>query len=172
VVWSDGDGIERRRFVEMKRYASAEDDETASVLALELERVENTTCEACGGGDCEESILLCDGCDAGCHTWCCTPPLPGVPEDDWFCPTCDGRDSELLIPRAPGFGSGRRRESNEGASTRLRPEWRRRRDWYRWHTSSRRKSEGETRDEPEQPIVDVYASIERFRYLAENAPGA
>jgi len=33
-------------------------------------------------------LLLCDSCDRGFHTYCCTPPLEKIPEDDWFCLRC------------------------------------------------------------------------------------
>jgi hypothetical protein len=94
VVWqSPSDGTERRRVVAPKQISVLHEDETAAVLAEALERIENALCEMCGGGDCEERILLCDACDAGCHTWCCAPPLRAVPEGDWFCPACDGEDA-------------------------------------------------------------------------------
>jgi hypothetical protein len=33
-------------------------------------------------------MLLCDNCDAGYHTYCLTPPLDEIPDDDWVCPQC------------------------------------------------------------------------------------
>jgi hypothetical protein len=35
-------------------------------------------------------MLLCDskGCSHGCHTYCCTPPLSGIPEGQWLCSSC------------------------------------------------------------------------------------
>lgn len=42
-------------------------------------------------------MLLCDACDAGWHTFCLDPPLPGVPDGDWLCPPCqERRDSEAF----------------------------------------------------------------------------
>ena len=39
--------------------------------------------------------MLCDGCNMGFHTYCLTPPLHSVPEDDWYCDTCsDSRNTE------------------------------------------------------------------------------
>jgi histone demethylase JARID1 len=33
-------------------------------------------------------IFLCDGCDAGYHSYCLDPPIRGKPENDWHCPQC------------------------------------------------------------------------------------
>ncbi|KAM4720683.1 PHD and RING finger domain-containing protein 1 [Rhinophrynus dorsalis] len=49
-----------------------------------------TNCEVCGRSDREDRLLLCDGCDAGYHMECLTPPLNAVPVDEWFCPECAG----------------------------------------------------------------------------------
>eukprot|EP00079_Xenopus_tropicalis_P015713 XP_004913733.1 PREDICTED: PHD and RING finger domain-containing protein 1 isoform X1 [Xenopus tropicalis] len=47
-----------------------------------------TNCAVCGRSDREDRLLLCDGCDAGYHMECLTPPLNAVPVDEWFCPEC------------------------------------------------------------------------------------
>ncbi|XP_032894500.1 PHD and RING finger domain-containing protein 1-like isoform X2 [Amblyraja radiata] len=47
-----------------------------------------TNCEVCGRSDREDSLLLCDGCDAGYHLDCLTPALHTVPVEEWFCPEC------------------------------------------------------------------------------------
>lgn len=46
------------------------------------------TCQVCKKGDNDECLLLCDGCDRGCHMYCLRPKLTQVPEGDWFCPNC------------------------------------------------------------------------------------
>lgn len=52
--------------------------------------IENVACEKCGSSDdSKDSILLCDGCNAGWHIGC----LPGkrlasVPKGNWYCPAC------------------------------------------------------------------------------------
>lgn len=43
-------------------------------------------CIICGEGDNDEQLLLCDGCDRACHTYCAG--LQGIPEGDWFCFDC------------------------------------------------------------------------------------
>nr|XP_055048280.1 PHD and RING finger domain-containing protein 1 isoform X1 [Misgurnus anguillicaudatus]XP_055048281.1 PHD and RING finger domain-containing protein 1 isoform X1 [Misgurnus anguillicaudatus]XP_055048282.1 PHD and RING finger domain-containing protein 1 isoform X1 [Misgurnus anguillicaudatus] len=50
--------------------------------------LDQTSCEVCGGRDREDRLLLCDGCDAGYHMECLTPPLDAVPVEEWFCPDC------------------------------------------------------------------------------------
>ncbi|XP_078805294.1 uncharacterized protein phrf1 isoform X8 [Oryzias latipes] len=56
--------------------------------AVDLD-LEQTNCEVCGGSDREDRLLLCDGCDAGYHMECLTPPLDSVPVEEWFCPECE-----------------------------------------------------------------------------------
>ncbi|XP_031714189.1 bromodomain adjacent to zinc finger domain protein 2B-like isoform X2 [Anarrhichthys ocellatus] len=50
-------------------------------------------CQLCQKGDNEELLLLCDGCDKGCHTYCQKPKITTVPDGDWFCPTCVAKGS-------------------------------------------------------------------------------
>lgn len=46
------------------------------------------TCLVCRRGDDDEHLLLCDGCDRGCHLYCHRPKMAAVPEGDWFCSIC------------------------------------------------------------------------------------
>uniref|UniRef100_A0A3Q4HCY9 Bromodomain adjacent to zinc finger domain 2B n=1 Tax=Neolamprologus brichardi TaxID=32507 RepID=A0A3Q4HCY9_NEOBR len=50
-------------------------------------------CQFCQKGDNEELLLLCDGCDRGCHTYCHKPKINTVPDGDWFCPACESKES-------------------------------------------------------------------------------
>uniref|UniRef100_A0A8C9TG37 Bromodomain adjacent to zinc finger domain 2B n=1 Tax=Scleropages formosus TaxID=113540 RepID=A0A8C9TG37_SCLFO len=50
-------------------------------------------CQFCRKGDNEELLLLCDGCDKGCHTYCHRPKITTIPEGDWFCPACISKAS-------------------------------------------------------------------------------
>ncbi|KAI9103186.1 hypothetical protein DFS34DRAFT_356513 [Phlyctochytrium arcticum] len=45
-------------------------------------------CEICGGGENDEKMLLCDGCNRGYHLYCFDPPMAAIPNTDWFCPDC------------------------------------------------------------------------------------
>ncbi|KAM6200665.1 bromodomain adjacent to zinc finger domain protein 2B isoform 8-T8 [Sarcoramphus papa] len=50
-------------------------------------------CQICRKGDNEELLLLCDGCDKGCHTYCHRPKMTTIPDGDWFCPACIAKAS-------------------------------------------------------------------------------
>lgn len=51
----------------------------------------------CKKGDNEDLLLLCDGCDKGCHTYCHKPKITSIPEGDWYCPACISKVSEPFI---------------------------------------------------------------------------
>lgn len=50
-------------------------------------------CKICNRPDQEHLMLLCEECRAGFHTFCITPPLPAVPEHDWYCTQCSAKRS-------------------------------------------------------------------------------
>ncbi|XP_053452932.1 bromodomain adjacent to zinc finger domain protein 2B isoform X11 [Nycticebus coucang] len=50
-------------------------------------------CQICRKGDNEDLLLLCDGCDKGCHTYCHRPKITTIPDGDWFCPACIAKAS-------------------------------------------------------------------------------
>lgn len=50
-------------------------------------------CQICRKGDNEDLLLLCDGCDKGCHTYCHKPKINAIPEGDWYCPACISKAS-------------------------------------------------------------------------------
>ena len=41
------------------------------------------SCQFCHGGENENALLLCDGCDKGYHTYCFKPAITKIPEGDW-----------------------------------------------------------------------------------------
>lgn len=61
------------------------EEEEAMQLLAELE---SGSCEVCGQGDREDSLLICDSCQLMFHLECLELPLPGVPEEDWYCENC------------------------------------------------------------------------------------
>ncbi|XP_020496469.2 bromodomain adjacent to zinc finger domain protein 2A [Labrus bergylta] len=68
--------------------------------AIAWERsVTKVNCQVCRKGDDDDCLLLCDGCDRGCHMYCLKPKITQVPEGDWFCPTCVAKD-ESDSPRS------------------------------------------------------------------------
>jgi hypothetical protein len=60
--------------------------ETSTIVPITS--VDDIVCYACGSGEDADSLLLCDGCDRGCHMACCRPPLLAPPDGDWFCGVC------------------------------------------------------------------------------------
>ncbi|XP_072906074.1 uncharacterized protein phrf1 isoform X2 [Hemitrygon akajei] len=105
----------------------------------EEEQEDVTNCEVCGRSDREDSLLLCDGCDAGYHLDCLTPALHTVPVEEWFCPECalnnpmaadeeiDDEELAFLVADAP----------QEPTTSRLRPTARRTRAIARTRQSER-----------------------------------
>uniref|UniRef100_A0A8D0AQK9 PHD and ring finger domains 1 n=1 Tax=Sander lucioperca TaxID=283035 RepID=A0A8D0AQK9_SANLU len=75
-----------KKMITVQKPAKEEQEETVN---LDLEQ---TSCEVCGGTDREDRLLLCDGCDAGYHMECLTPPLDSVPVEEWFCPECEANN--------------------------------------------------------------------------------
>ena len=76
----------------------------------------STACRVCNSKDDEDEMLLCDGCDAGYHTYCSQPPIEDVPEGDWFCPNCPEKKKEEdgstpLSPSSKKSSKSRRRKS-------------------------------------------------------------
>lgn len=57
-----------------------------AILTIRTFLIQN--CQVCRKGDNDDLLLLCDGCDRGCHMYCLRPKITQVPEGDWFCPTC------------------------------------------------------------------------------------
>lgn len=52
-----------------------------------------TNCEVCNLSDREESMLLCDSCNAGYHMGCLVPALNQIPEGSWYCDNCFASES-------------------------------------------------------------------------------
>ncbi|KAG2500193.1 hypothetical protein HYH03_001773 [Edaphochlamys debaryana] len=66
----------------------------------EEEEEDEVVCQACKKSAPDDSLLLCDGCDAPCHTHCLSPPLAEVPESDYFCHHCEAQLQALALPPA------------------------------------------------------------------------
>ncbi|XP_071585571.1 bromodomain adjacent to zinc finger domain protein 2A [Heliangelus exortis] len=95
--------------------------------------VNRVTCLVCRRGDDDEHLLLCDGCDRGCHLYCHRPKMTEVPEGDWFCSVCVSRVGEYRDPISPRRGKKRKRghlfggrPAEDWGSPRRRPGSRRR----------------------------------------------
>ncbi|XP_039072744.1 bromodomain adjacent to zinc finger domain protein 2A isoform X3 [Hyaena hyaena] len=75
--------------------------------------VNKVTCLVCRKGDNDEFLLLCDGCDRGCHIYCHRPKMEAVPEGDWFCAVCLAQQVEGGFTQKPGFPKrGQKRKSS------------------------------------------------------------
>ncbi|CAH2055365.1 unnamed protein product [Thlaspi arvense] len=67
-------------------------------------------CKVCGVDKDDDSVLLCDTCDAEYHTYCLNPPLIRIPDGNWYCPSCviakriaqDALESYKLVRRRKG----------------------------------------------------------------------
>ncbi|KAF0729537.1 hypothetical protein Ae201684P_001127 [Aphanomyces euteiches] len=58
-------------------------------------------CSMCKSNDQLENMLLCDRCDNELHTHCLDAPLDEAPEEEWFCPFCELRNSyeAMCLPK-------------------------------------------------------------------------
>ena len=46
-------------------------------------------CLICGK-DSDDDLVECEKCEKPCHVGCNDPPLDGVPDGEWLCPSCNG----------------------------------------------------------------------------------
>ena len=53
-----------------------------------MEDADQIVCDKCKRGDDEDVLLICEGCNHPCHTYCVGVPLHGVPDCPWFCRRC------------------------------------------------------------------------------------
>ncbi|KAJ1465086.1 hypothetical protein T484DRAFT_1648706, partial [Baffinella frigidus] len=59
---------------------------------------EDTFCRKCKSPHDGGRMILCDGCDAGCHLYCASPALSTIPSGEWFCDKCVAARAPPLIP--------------------------------------------------------------------------
>ncbi|XP_059783929.1 bromodomain adjacent to zinc finger domain protein 2B isoform X11 [Balaenoptera ricei] len=76
-------------------------------------------CQICRKGDNEELLLLCDGCDKGCHTYCHRPKITTIPDGDWFCPACIAKASGQTLKIKKLHVKGKKTESKKGKKVTL-----------------------------------------------------
>ncbi|XP_015421220.1 PREDICTED: bromodomain adjacent to zinc finger domain protein 2B isoform X7 [Myotis davidii] len=103
-ISGDGDGIEEDIAPGLRVWRRAlTDARSAAQVALCVQQLQKSIaweksimkvyCQICRKGDNEELLLLCDGCDKGCHTYCHRPKITTIPDGDWFCPACIAKAS-------------------------------------------------------------------------------
>ncbi|XP_012997861.1 bromodomain adjacent to zinc finger domain protein 2B isoform X8 [Cavia porcellus] len=107
-VSGDGDGIEEDIAPGLRVWRRAlSEARSAAQVALCIQQLQKSIaweksimkvyCQICRKGDNEELLLLCDGCDKGCHTYCHRPKITAIPDGDWFCPACIAKASGQTI---------------------------------------------------------------------------
>lgn len=64
------------------------DDLLSSTNVIPKAPWDEGVCKVCGIDRDDDSVLLCDTCDAEYHTYCLNPPLLRIPEGNWYCPSC------------------------------------------------------------------------------------
>ncbi|KAM9785365.1 bromodomain adjacent to zinc finger domain protein 2A [Neosynchiropus ocellatus] len=85
--------------------------------AIAWERsVTKVTCQVCRKGDNDDCLLLCDGCDRGCHMYCLKPKITRVPEGDWFCPHCVAKEASDSPRSSKKRTRVKRKRYEEGSS--------------------------------------------------------
>ncbi|KAM6985023.1 bromodomain adjacent to zinc finger domain protein 2B-like [Aplochiton taeniatus] len=119
----DGEGGEDELAPGMRMWRKAiREVRSAAQLALCIHQMQKSIawersimkvyCQICRKGDNEELLLLCDGCDKGCHTYCHTPSITTIPEGDWFCPACiakaSGQSPRSRKQRSLASGGGKK----------------------------------------------------------------
>ncbi|XP_071978032.1 bromodomain adjacent to zinc finger domain protein 2B isoform X15 [Engystomops pustulosus] len=103
-ISGDGDGTEDDIAPGLKVWRKAlSEARSAAQVALCIQQLQKSIaweksimkvyCQICRKGDNEELLLLCDGCDKGCHTYCHRPKITAIPDGDWFCPACIAKAS-------------------------------------------------------------------------------
>ncbi|NXK88946.1 BAZ2B protein, partial [Formicarius rufipectus] len=103
-ISGDGDGTEEDIAPGLKVWRRAlSEARSAAQVALCIQQFQKSIaweksimkvyCQICRKGDNEELLLLCDGCDKGCHTYCHRPKISTIPDGDWFCPACIAKAS-------------------------------------------------------------------------------
>ncbi|KAJ0113113.1 hypothetical protein Patl1_02720 [Pistacia atlantica] len=77
-------------------------------------------CKVCGVDKDDDSVLLCDTCDAEYHTYCLDPPLARIPEGNWYCPSCVVSNHKLQdLSGHSGVGGRSRGKKYQGEVTRV-----------------------------------------------------
>ncbi|KAK7271687.1 hypothetical protein RJT34_27787 [Clitoria ternatea] len=72
-------------------------------------------CKVCGIDRDDDSVLLCDTCDAEYHTYCLNPPLARIPEGNWYCPSCvDGKHATHDVTKCTKTTGKRRSKKFQG----------------------------------------------------------
>jgi hypothetical protein len=88
IPYENDDNIVRIQVPDKVQKWDASDDDLFYPMYFHTPSVLDVVCEFCGGEDDEDCLLLCDGCNNGFHTYCLTPVIDSIPEDEWYCSRC------------------------------------------------------------------------------------
>ncbi|XP_055253423.1 bromodomain adjacent to zinc finger domain protein 2B isoform X14 [Moschus berezovskii] len=124
-ISGDGDGIEEDIAPGLRVWRRAlSEARSAAQVALCIQQLQKSIaweksimkvyCQICRKGDNEELLLLCDGCDKGCHTYCHRPKITTIPDGDWFCPACIAKASGQTLKIKKLHVKGKKSESKKG----------------------------------------------------------
>ncbi|XP_024180361.1 methyl-CpG-binding domain-containing protein 9 [Rosa chinensis] len=96
------------------------DDLVASMTDIPKAPWDEGVCKVCGIDKDDDSVLLCDTCDAEYHTYCLIPPLARIPKGNWYCPSCVvGKNMVQDASGHPQVISRRRGKNCHGEVTRV-----------------------------------------------------
>ncbi|XP_033716020.1 bromodomain adjacent to zinc finger domain protein 2B isoform X17 [Tursiops truncatus] len=123
-ISGDGDGIEEDIAPGLRVWRRAlSEARSAAQVALCIQQLQKSVaweksimkvyCQICRKGDNEELLLLCDGCDKGCHTYCHRPKITTIPDGDWFCPACIAKASGQTLKIKKLHVKGKKTESKK-----------------------------------------------------------
>ncbi|XP_064340902.1 bromodomain adjacent to zinc finger domain protein 2B isoform X16 [Camelus dromedarius] len=129
-ISGDGDGIEEDIAPGLRVWRRAlSEARSAAQVALCVQQLQKSIaweksimkvyCQICRKGDNEELLLLCDGCDKGCHTYCHRPKITTIPDGDWFCPACIAKASGQTLKIKKLHVKGKKAESKKGKKVTL-----------------------------------------------------
>ncbi|XP_057601063.1 bromodomain adjacent to zinc finger domain protein 2B isoform X20 [Hippopotamus amphibius kiboko] len=124
-ISGDGDGIEEDIAPGLRVWRRAlSEARSAAQVALCIQQLQKSIaweksimkvyCQICRKGDNEELLLLCDGCDKGCHTYCHRPKITTIPDGDWFCPACIAKASGQTLKIKKLHVKGKKTEAKKG----------------------------------------------------------
>uniref|UniRef100_A0A9J7XIK6 Bromodomain adjacent to zinc finger domain 2B n=1 Tax=Cyprinus carpio carpio TaxID=630221 RepID=A0A9J7XIK6_CYPCA len=124
---ADGDGAEEDLAPGLKQWRKALGEvRSASQLSLCMQQLHKSIaweksimkvfCQICCRSDNEELLLLCDGCDKGCHTYCHKPKITTIPDGDWFCPACISQVEHFISLKKPAEAKRHMKASVAGDS--------------------------------------------------------
>lgn len=82
----------------------------------DLEEEPMDACQICGREEGVEDPLECEMCQGAFHGACLEVKVQGVPEGEWFCPSCSAQDGPPLPAGVSVSGSSKKRKGDAAGS--------------------------------------------------------